>query len=160
MSKYQESFPVLSIDREDINHAVGYELGPELSNEQMKQIASKFDDALQALKPWNILADVMDSIVVLDTAPSVATQPKHLDTTSAAKQMLQDFERGLRQIQDGITNIDGVSFACFPFGFSQGNRTCRGEDELKPNSPVCKLCRELHGYNPEYLEELKEYESE
>ena len=73
MSK-QESFPVLSIDREDINHAIGYALGPELSDKQMRTIASGFNDALMvASEPWDILADVVDSIVVVDTGPYVIT---------------------------------------------------------------------------------------
>lgn len=63
MSKHQESFPVLSISREDVNHAVGYNLGSELTDDQMERIASKFGDALQCLEPWNILADVCDILV-------------------------------------------------------------------------------------------------
>lgn len=65
MSRHQESFPVLSIDREDINHAVGYNLGPELSDDQVRAIASKYSEALKALKPWNVLADVMDTIAIV-----------------------------------------------------------------------------------------------
>ena len=70
MSK-QESFPVLSIDREDINHAVGYNLGPELSDDQMREIASKFSEALGP-EPWNILADVVESLYE-DSRPGVIT---------------------------------------------------------------------------------------
>jgi len=61
MPKRQESFPVLSISREDVNHAIGYNLGPELTDDQMEGIADKFGDALQGLEPWDILADVIES---------------------------------------------------------------------------------------------------
>jgi len=57
----QELFPVINIDREDINHAVGYALGPDLSDDQMREIASKFGEALGP-EPWNILADVVESL--------------------------------------------------------------------------------------------------
>jgi len=65
MSKHQESFPVLSIGRDDVTHAVGYNLGPELTDDQMERIADKFGDALQGLEPWNILADVMESLTLI-----------------------------------------------------------------------------------------------
>ena len=61
MPKRQESFPVLSISREDVTHAIGYNLGPELTDDQMERIADKFGDALQGLEPWDILAEVMES---------------------------------------------------------------------------------------------------
>jgi len=61
MSKHQESFPVLSISREDVNHAVGYNLGAELTDDQMERIADKLGDALQQLGPWDVLADVIES---------------------------------------------------------------------------------------------------
>lgn len=60
----REFFPVLSIERDDINHAIGYALGPDLADDQMREIASKFNDVLQALEPWNILADMILTDVV------------------------------------------------------------------------------------------------
>jgi len=73
------------------------------------------------------------------------SQPKCLDASPAAKQILQDFEENLRQIREEITDMNGALLACFPFGFRQGRLTCRGEGS-NPNSPVCVLCRKLHGY--------------
>ena len=61
MSKHRESFTVLSIDREDITHAMGYDLGTELTDYQMQVIAGKLGDAIVDLGHWSILADVVES---------------------------------------------------------------------------------------------------
>ena len=61
MSKHQEFFPVLSIERDDINVAIGYFLGPGLTDEHMQAIASKFGDALLTLDPYDMLTDVVES---------------------------------------------------------------------------------------------------
>ena len=65
MSKHQESFPVLSISREDVTRAMGYGLGAELTDYQMRVIAGKFGDALSEIVSevgfWSTLADVVES---------------------------------------------------------------------------------------------------
>ena len=156
MSKHQESFPVLSIDRDDVEYTLGFD--PELTDERMEILTARLHDVLQEKGFNHILEDTLDELTksLGIVVPTVEIQPKCLDASPAAEQILQDFKESLRQIQDEITNLEGASFACFPFAFSQGNPTCRGEGETTPGSPVCELCRELHGFDPEY----KEYEGE
>lgn len=67
---------------------------------------------------------------------------KALDTGSRAKRILDQFLAALKDVQEEITDLDGASFACFPFGYSHGNKTCAESD-----SPVCVLCRELQPYS-------------
>lgn len=65
MSKHQESFPVLSISREDVTRAMGYDLGAELTDYRMQVIAGKFGDTLSEIASgvgfWSTLADVVES---------------------------------------------------------------------------------------------------
>lgn len=66
MSKHQESFPVLSVSREDVTRAMGYNLGAVLSDDQMRMIASGLGDALSEVMSlgvgfWGTLASVVES---------------------------------------------------------------------------------------------------
>lgn len=88
-------------------------------------------------------------------ASKVETHAKCLDASPAAEQLLQEFRNALDRVQNGITDLGGASFACFPFQFSQGNRSCRGESGNR-NSPVCMLCRKLHGYKWVYARRLSD----
>jgi len=63
MSKYQDAFPVtvLSISRDNVSYAMGYNLGDELTDEDMKVIASNLGNALKAVGIWFTLANVVES---------------------------------------------------------------------------------------------------
>ena len=72
----------------------------------------------------------------------MSTMTAVLDTTPKAEGILDEFLAALKNVQEEITDLDGASFGCFPFGYSHGNKTC-----LEADSPVCVLCRELQPYS-------------
>lgn len=152
MTRQKCWFPVLGIGRDDVEYALGFD--PELTDERMELLTAALHDVLRKKGFEQVLEDALDNLkkTLEIVAPEAEIQPKCLDASPAAEQILQDFRESLRQVQDGITNVEGASFACFPFAFSQGNLACRGEGETILNSPVCELCRELHGFDPEYKE--------
>ena len=65
MSKHQELFTVLNIDREDVTRAMGYDLGAELTDEDMHVLAGKLSNALSEIVSevgfWSTVADVVES---------------------------------------------------------------------------------------------------
>jgi len=66
---------------------------------------------------------------------------KVLDSSKRAMRILDEFLDALELVQSEITDLDGASFGCFPFGYAPGNKTCATSD-----SPVCATCRALQSY--------------
>lgn len=61
MSSHRESFTVLNITREDVTHAIGYNLGAELDDQEMGILADKLGEALFSIDFWGILAEIIES---------------------------------------------------------------------------------------------------
>lgn len=137
------SFPVVTISRGDVNHALGlspdHEFGMSLSYSQMVLVAKRLGDAHAELGGWNTLRDILD---VLGITEGESTSDI-LDTSKEAKWLLLTLERTLYEIQTRIVDENGTHlgthFGCFPFGWRSGNRTCK-----MYTSPVCVLCRALN----------------
>ena len=71
MPKRQESFPVLSISREDVNHAIGYNLGPELTDCEMGELADGLSDTLLGTGLLDTLPGIIESWVATKRVPVV-----------------------------------------------------------------------------------------
>jgi len=154
MTRQRCWFPVLGIDREDIEYALGFD--PEFTEEQRETWAAAIRYILRTGAFEQLFGQVLEDALdhakkALEiVAPEAETHAKCLDGSPAAEELLQDFRSALERVQNAITDMDGASCACFPFQFDGGNVGCRGwEGRNNPNPPVCVLCRKLHGYEPE-----------
>lgn len=60
MSKYQRVFPVLVINRDDVEYALGFD--PELTDEQMEILTAALHDALREKGFEQLLDDTLDDL--------------------------------------------------------------------------------------------------